>query len=142
LRISAGSAPAASHQLAGGVVDGGDVVGVEGVPQPEGVGEHADTDGEDRVVTAERVVLREHESEEDTQADDVQCDDERDHAGQRPPVPAVEAADESGQPRPVHRQLGLRHPVRPLSRSLGSVTFVQGDAGCKTWSRQRPAIMG
>jgi len=29
------------HQLAGGVVDRRDVVGIEGVPQPEGVGQHA-----------------------------------------------------------------------------------------------------
>jgi hypothetical protein len=38
------------HQLAGGVVDGGDVVGVEGVPHAEGVGEHRDADAEALVV--------------------------------------------------------------------------------------------
>ena len=35
------------HQLAGGVVDGGDVVGVEGVPHAERVGGHAQPDAED-----------------------------------------------------------------------------------------------
>ena len=35
---------AVGEQLAGGVVDGGDVVGVERVPQPEGVGEDPDAD--------------------------------------------------------------------------------------------------
>ena len=37
-----GALPVA-HQLAGGVVDGGDVVGVEGVPQAQGVGRQPDT---------------------------------------------------------------------------------------------------
>ena len=34
-------------QLAGGVVDGGDVVGVKGVAHPEGVGQHAGAETED-----------------------------------------------------------------------------------------------
>ena len=38
---------AVGHQLAGGVVDGGDVVGVEGVPHAEGVGGDAQADAED-----------------------------------------------------------------------------------------------
>ena len=38
---------ALGHQLAGGVVDGGDVVGVEGVPHAEGVGGDAEADAED-----------------------------------------------------------------------------------------------
>ena len=37
------------HQLAGGVVDGGDVVGVEGVPHAERVRRHAEPDAEDLV---------------------------------------------------------------------------------------------
>src|SRR3954452_9117365 len=39
------------EQLAGRVVDGGDVVGVEGVPQAEGVGEHPHADVEDAAGT-------------------------------------------------------------------------------------------
>ncbi len=59
------SAAAVGEQLAGGVVDRGDVVGVEGVPQAEGVGEHAEPQ-------------------------DVQQRDEPEHAGERPAVVAVE----------------------------------------------------
>jgi hypothetical protein len=33
------------EQLAGGVVDRGDVVGIEGVAQAESVGQHPDPDG-------------------------------------------------------------------------------------------------
>ena len=39
---------ALGDQLAGGVVDRGDVVGVEGVPHAEGVGQRAGADAEDR----------------------------------------------------------------------------------------------
>ena len=54
-RLAAG---VVGEQLARGVVDRGDVVGVEGVAQAEGVGQDADADGEDGVVAAEREVLR------------------------------------------------------------------------------------
>ena len=37
------------HQLAGGVVDGGDMVGIDGVAQPEAVGEEAGGE-QDRMV--------------------------------------------------------------------------------------------
>ena len=47
---------AVGHQLAGGVVDGRDVVGVEGVPHAEGVRREAEADAEDRA--ADLVVVR------------------------------------------------------------------------------------
>ena len=50
------------HLLARGVVDHGDVVGVEGVPQAEGVGQHADADPE------AAIVRRYHERDEDAEA--------------------------------------------------------------------------
>ena len=56
------------EQLARGVVDRGDVVGVEGVAQAERVGQDADADGEDGVVAAEREVLGRDEAEEDAEA--------------------------------------------------------------------------
>jgi hypothetical protein len=69
-------------QLAGRVVHGGDVVGVEGVPQPEGVGQHAHPDVEDRVIAAEVVMLRRDQAEQDAESDHVQQHDEPGHAGQ------------------------------------------------------------
>ena len=38
---------------------------LEGVPQSEGIGKYADPDGEHRVVTAEVVVLRHDQAEQD-----------------------------------------------------------------------------
>ena len=61
---------AVGHQLAGGVVDRRDVVGVEGVPQPERVRGDAEPDAED--LRAERVVVRGDEREQRDPADDVQ----------------------------------------------------------------------
>ena len=51
---------ALGHQLAGGVVDRGDVVGVEGVPHPQGVGGDAEADAED-LMRADLVVVRCHQ---------------------------------------------------------------------------------
>ena len=101
------------QQLAGGVVDRGDVVGVERVPQPEGVGQHADADVEDRVVAAEVVVLRHDQAEQDAESDDVQQDDEADHAAERTPVARGQAAPEPGEPRSLKRSGRVGH-VCPL----------------------------
>ena len=54
------------HQLAGRVVDGRDVVGVEGVTQPQGVGEHGDADTEALVVPGD------HKGDEHAEAHDVE----------------------------------------------------------------------
>ena len=62
------------------------MIGVEGVAQSEGVGEYADSDGEDRMVAADVVVPRNDEAEQDSEAQDVQDHDERGHAGQAAPV--------------------------------------------------------
>ena len=60
-------------QLAGGVVDGGDVVGVEGVAHAQGVGQHAGPEAED-LVRADVVVAadgrRQHGPAEHVEADD------------------------------------------------------------------------
>ncbi len=97
------------HQLARGVVDRRDVVGVERVPQPERVREDADADREDRVVTAEVVVVRHHEAEQDAEADDVQQDDEPVHPAERGPVAPGQAAAEPGEPRGVHGRGAVAH---------------------------------
>ncbi len=81
------------EQLPGGVVYGGDVVGVERVSQAEGVGEHPDSDVE-HPGAANVVVVRHDQSEQDPEADQVQHDDEAVHAGQGRPVLAVERAQE------------------------------------------------
>jgi hypothetical protein len=86
------------HDLAGGVVDGRDVVGVEGVPHPERVRQDAHPDREDRVVAAELEVLRGDQPEQHAKADHVQQHDEAAHAVQRAPVRAGQAAPELRQP--------------------------------------------
>src|SRR4051795_4461710 len=87
------------EKLAGGVVDRRDVVGVEGVSKAEGVGQDADPDGEDRLVAAEREVLRGDEAEQDPEADDVEQHDEPGHAPQRASVGRTEVTTE-----PVERR--------------------------------------
>jgi hypothetical protein len=62
---------------------GGDVVGVERVPQAEGVGEHADADREGRMVPTEGVVRGCHKPAQDAKADRVEQDD-------KPVMPASE----------------------------------------------------
>ena len=80
---------ALADELAGGVVDRGDVVGVEGVPDAEHVGGQADADAED-AGAAEPVVVRGDREDQHAPADDVQQQDEAGHAGDRPPVPRRE----------------------------------------------------
>ena len=67
------------HQLAGGVVDGGDVICVEGVPQSEGVSQDADADVEHRVLAAEGEIVRHDQEEQRAEPDDVQQRDEAEH---------------------------------------------------------------
>ena len=78
------------EQLAGGVVDRGDVVGVEGVPQAEGVGQHADPDAVDAGGPPELVALGHDQEEQDAEPDDVQDQDEPEHAAQHAPVVAID----------------------------------------------------
>src|SRR3954454_20065448 len=84
------------EQLAGRVVDGGDVVGVEGVPQAEGVGEHPHADVEDAAGT-QAEVPGDDEAEQHPEADDVQQHDDPEHPGQRRPVAPAQRAAEARQ---------------------------------------------
>ena len=61
------------HQLAGGVVDRRDVVGVEGVAQPERVGQHRHADAQALVVAGD------DEDDEDPEPDDVEQQDGGEH---------------------------------------------------------------
>ena len=67
------------HQLARGVVDRRDVVGVKGVSRTEGVGEDADADAE------ALVVARDDEDDEDAEAEDVQEGDGTEHPARAAP---------------------------------------------------------
>jgi hypothetical protein len=55
-------------EFADGVVDGGDLVGVEGVAKSQGVGQDSRPEGEHRLIAAELVVLRDDEREQYTEA--------------------------------------------------------------------------
>ena len=88
------------HQLAGGVVDRRDVVGVEGVPHAQGVGGHADADAEG--LGAEAVVLGRDDRHQGEPADDVQRHDERApsrRAGSTPPGSSSRVSGASGTRR-------------------------------------------
>ena len=66
------------HQLAGGVVDRGDVVRIEGVAKAEGVGGQADPDREG-AAASEPVVPGRDELDQGDEADDVQGDHDQCH---------------------------------------------------------------
>ena len=61
---------AVGGQLAGHVVDGGDVIGVESVPQPEHVG--ADTESDREHLRADLIVLRYDQHGQGAESDHVQ----------------------------------------------------------------------
>ena len=76
------------HELAGGVVDCGEVVGVERVTQTQRVGGNAEADTEDLVLGAEVVVVRGDDGDQGDPADHVKTDDDA-----RPwPAPATTPA--------------------------------------------------
>ena len=68
---------AVGHQLAGGVVDGGDVVGVERVPQSEEVG--GDAQPHTEYLGAGAIVVRRDDEHQHREADYMH---QRDHAEQ------------------------------------------------------------
>jgi hypothetical protein len=73
------------HELARRVVDGGDVVGVEGVAQPEGVRREPHAGGEG-ATGAEAEVVRHDDAEEQAEADHVQRDDRSGQAARTRPL--------------------------------------------------------
>ena len=70
----------APHELAGRVVDGCDVIGVECVPHAERVCRYAQSDPQE--LTADRVAVRCHDADQHAPADEVQQQDEAAHAPQ------------------------------------------------------------
>jgi hypothetical protein len=75
---------AVDHELARGVVDRADVIGVKGVTHPEGVGGDADADPE-RAARAEAEMGRDDEAEQQAEADHVQPEDhDPEHGGASP----------------------------------------------------------
>jgi hypothetical protein len=86
------------HQLAGGVVDRGNVIGVECMPHAKGVGGEAQPDAQ-HLGRADLVVLRRHDSDEYAPADYVEQQDTARHTDDRAPLlPAESAAKSRGHP--------------------------------------------
>jgi len=102
------------HELAGRVVDRGDVVGVEGVPHAQGVGGDAqpDPEGPGR---AEVVVARGDQQEQRAPADHVQRGDERCHAGDRGPLAGGQGVADAAD-LAVSRGSRGGHRVLPATR--------------------------
>ena len=69
-----------AHQLAGRVVDGGDVVGIEGVPHPERVCRDAQPDPHE--LPADGVAVWRHEADQHAPAEGVQQQDKAPHTQQ------------------------------------------------------------
>ncbi len=84
---------ALGHELAGGVVDGRDVVSVERVAETQGVRRDSDPDPE------ELRVLGQDCDDEDAPADDVEPDDEAEHAADPAPLPGGQRATDAAQTR-------------------------------------------
>src|ERR1700759_5133194 len=83
------------EQLPRGVVDRGDVVGVERVPHPEQVGGQAETEPEDPRA-AQLVVRRSDEERQGSPAEHVQQQDEPDHPDHGPLLRAAEGETARG----------------------------------------------
>ena len=102
-------------QLAGGVVDHGDVVGVERVPDSEQVGRHTQSDAED-TRRSQRDVLRRHPEHQHAPPEDVERQNDAAHRRDRRPIGPVESVGNSG--------FGLRgdtHRFRLWARARSSV---------------------
>ena len=107
------------------------MVGVERVPQAEGVSEHADPDREHGMLAAEVVVLGRHEAEKHPEADEMQQDDEPGHAGQRAPVRTGQTASEPRErgaldhgPGAIDDRRGIGHQF--LQRMWGPCDRIRG----------------
>ncbi len=87
---------AVPDQLAGRVVDRGDVVGVERVPHPEGVGEHSGAHAK-RLPRADLGVPADHGQCQQTTADDVQANHRDGHRAYPVPLGRRECGPDGGQ---------------------------------------------
>ncbi len=76
------------EKLSRRVVDGGDVVGIEGMAKSEGVGEHAHADSQSLVMVGD------HEGDEDTESDDVQGQNGAEHPSRVAPLARVQRTAE------------------------------------------------
>src|ERR1019366_1416561 len=86
---------AIADELAGGVVDGRNVVGVKGVPYAKRVRQHAGADAEEaRLVD---VVVTVEGSGQHAPAENVQAEDEQRHRTDTGPFPRGQAGPDPGQ---------------------------------------------
>src|SRR5437868_6196612 len=82
---------ALGHQLARGVVDGRDVVGIERVAQPQRVRGQPEPDREP-TGRAQAIVMRRDQHDQDEEAQYVQADHRARHRRHRPPLAARQLA--------------------------------------------------
>src|SRR5215470_13142418 len=95
---------AVGHQLAGGVVDARDVVGVEGVPEPEEPRgyRHAEPDPQARAAVRSFVdeVVRHDAQHVNAPPRGVDRENETEHREQAAPLTAAEVSPDPAQTRP------------------------------------------
>ena len=108
---------AVGHQLARGVVDRADVIGVEGVAQPERVGGDPHSEPEDRAAAQPRS-SGDDDREQDPEADHVQPEDHGGHPAGPAPLggviePLMRAQRDVPSARSAARMLILRERHSP-----------------------------
>jgi hypothetical protein len=94
------------HQLAGRVVDRGDVIGIERVTQTERVREPGHANAEPPVVR------REHEQEKDAETDHVQRRDRHEHQRSTPTLTRCQRFRDGNQVPKDPEPCPLRRPPR------------------------------
>jgi len=70
IKTHRGRSPVFRHQFAGSIVDGRDVIGIEGMPHTEHVGEQGEADSKD--AATHQIVGRHDQREQCAESDDVQ----------------------------------------------------------------------
>ena len=91
-------------QFPGGVVDGSNVVGVEGMSHTQGVGEHACSQTEQTRLRYVEMVVRSRRDQ--TPSDHVEGDDGEGHSPDGEPLPGTQSVAEFGQPAGVDGSKG------------------------------------
>ncbi|CAJ0557294.1 unnamed protein product, partial [Mesorhabditis spiculigera] len=116
------SVSAVRHQLPSGVVDGGDVIGVESMAYAERVRRDTESDAEDTAF--DRVVAGDNQTEKNCPPDDVECNDgdgHSDDASTLASIQTVPSAGDSGARRGHCRG----HRTSPIFQSRPAATLLK-----------------
>jgi len=111
-----------AHELAGRVVDGRNVIGVEGVPHTEGV--CRDAQSHTHELSTDGEAARGHEADQHSPADDVQQQDEASHSPQASSFVARECGAVEGGHVPT---VDIEQPLLQVIRNKGGLVATPHD---------------